>query len=310
MLALIVLLVGFGSLEVAFRARGMSPLYQDTARYWGHWRGVATAESPRSVVLLGSSRTQLGVNPDVLGDALGRPTVQLSMVGSSPMPILHDFAEDPDFAGLIVVEGYPKHLFQRSPSQNAQTWVSQYRRRSRIDDVETRLRAVFQSRLVIARPEFRPTLFLVALLTHRELPSESYSRMHFNRWRAADYSKKKGPLDVWKMDASKTMGRAELDAHYEKIRKDVAAIEARGGTVVFVRMPTSGRVHSIEQELTPREKFWDDFVHKTGVRAIHFEDFPALQGHTQPDGHHLDVTAVDGFSRALARTLEEAGALR
>lgn len=309
--AVLILLVSFGAVEVGFRARGMTPRYQDTPRYWAYWRAQLDDAGEAGVALIGSSRTQLGIDPEVLNEAIPeRLFVQLAMIGATPLPVLEHLAEDETFRGSVVLEGYPRHLFQRADERVARTWIDYYARRSWIDDLETRLRAALQSRAVVARPEFRPTLFLVTLLQRGELPSETYAKMRFSRWTAADYARKRIPDPPWSMDLSATLDEEGLQRRFATIRRHVEAIEARGGRVVVVRMPTSGDIADYERRHFPRVDYWDRFVRETGVDAIHFEDHPSLCGHHQPDGHHLDARSVPAFSGALAELLVERGFVR
>src|SRR2546428_7543642 len=64
-----------------------------------------------------------------------------------------------------------------------------------------------------------------------------------------------------------------------RFRDTAAAIEkirARGGKIVFVRFPHSGRLSQLEDRDTPRQKNWDPFLKMTGAPGIYYSAFPEL----------------------------------
>ena len=129
--------------------------------------------------------------------------------------------------------------------------------------------------------------------------------MHFNRWVSADYQLPHPSNENWTIDPSELLSEADVQARFAKVRESVAAIEQRGGKVVFFRTPSSGHVREIEQRILPRERFWDRFVRETGVKAVHFEDVASMRDIKCGDGGHLDMRDVPHLSRSLARTLLE-----
>jgi len=304
-IAVTIVIVLFASVELGFRARGMSPQFQDTPRLWAYWRAQVDRD-PKAVALVGSSRTQLGVDPQLLSTELGGRTVaNLALNGSTPLPVLEQLAKDEGFIGTAVVEGYPSALFLHDEARrrNMAGWLSFYEGRSFIDDVEVHLRALVQGSLIVARPAFRPTLFAVTLLIHKRLPAETYTKMHFTRWTAADYAMEHPP-NKWTIDPTEMLGNDVLIKRYAHIREVVDTIEKRGGKVVFVRYPTSGRVLEMEQKLLPREEYWDRFVAASGVRAVHFQDDPNMKDLECGDGGHLDKRDVPAHTRAIATIIE------
>ena len=80
------------------------------------------------------------------------------------------------------------------------------------------------------------------------------------------------------------------DAIEARFRDTTAAVEklrARGGKIVFVRLPVSGELKALEDRITPRSQIWDRVIKDTGAPGIYFEDFPELSGFNCPEWSHL-----------------------
>lgn len=90
----------------------------------------------------------------------------------------------------------------------------------------------------------------------------------------------------------------------EETRKLVRAIQARGGKVLFVGMPSSGMVREIEERRYPKVQYWDYFVQNIGVPALHSNYTPELSEFICPDGSHLDMRDQSGFTEKLVQVLK------
>jgi hypothetical protein len=85
----------------------------------------------------------------------------------------------------------------------------------------------------------------------------------------------------------------------------VAAIQARGGRVLFVRLPVSGECLAYEEQTFPKQEYWDAFAARTSALCLHFRDLPALAGFDCPDTSHLDRRDAPRFTAALAKVLDD-----
>lgn len=74
--------------------------------------------------------------------------------------------------------------------------------------------------------------------------------------------------------------------------------------MVLFRPPSSGPFLDRENRLLPREKTWDLLVERTGLPAIHFEDYPELQGYELPEWSHLSESEARRFTAALVPIVE------
>jgi len=99
------------------------------------------------------------------------------------------------------------------------------------------------------------------------------------------------------------------DAIEKRFGDTIAAVEklrARGGKVVFVRLPVSGGLKALEDRTTPRDQTWDPLLKATGAPGIYFEDFPELAGFNCPEWSHLSAGDSVEFSKRLVPHLRAA----
>ena len=94
------------------------------------------------------------------------------------------------------------------------------------------------------------------------------------------------PVDEWLSKA----GETELF-----VRK----IQGRGGRVVFLHMPISGRLLERDRLCAPKKYYWDQFARQSSAICIHFEDVESLRHFECPDDSHLDQRDDPRFTNAL-----------
>jgi len=313
LLALVLTAMALFSAESYWRSRGFAAAVPDTARLWAFHRSRASgARRPQSVIV-GSSRTQFGIDLDEFAAATGWPKpIQLSLQGRSPLPVLTDLAADPSFAGLVLVGVNERILFQADGEREARAreWVveSDTLAVSPTLPVESWIGEAISSRLVFRSPELAPDRQLAYL-------QGGYALRPRERWVLADRSAKidfdrvnpNALEERWlgRLRREKTPSPESRDAVIERLAESVEAIRARGGEVVLIRMPSSGRLGAMENRKFPRSRFWDVMVARLGVPAIHFADDERLRSTRTPDGSHIDVADVPNFTRALARSVLE-----
>ncbi len=298
--------------EVWFRSLGLVPMIQDDSRLWAMWRSRLEEPSQKTrVVLLGTSRMQLGVDPQIVGEVLGDEfdVINLSSNGFSPVPVLHHLAEDARFGGVVIAEYHPRAVYgeKKSWEAKASKWVQFYNQKAWTDDLETALRVFFEERLTIILPEVEPLTLASLLLKHRKLPEPSYISPRHDRFIAADYTKVDEELFGGDDDAEDDPGQQNLRPEPEmterlvQIRDDVGAIEARGGQVFFVRMVVSGDTREFEELACPRDVYYRRFTESVPEAThLHYVDDPVLSSFECADGAHLDYRDAGPYTRRLA----------
>ena len=97
---------------------------------------------------------------------------------------------------------------------------------------------------------------------------------------------------------------AVIEAKISRAQKAIDVLRRRGVRMVLFRPPSSGPFLDRENRLLPRGKTWDVLVQRTGLPAIHFEDYPELQGYELPEWSHLSEAEARRFTAALVPIVE------
>ena len=100
-----------------------------------------------------------------------------------------------------------------------------------------------------------------------------------------------------------------MEAIEARFRDTTAAVEklrARGGKIVFVRLPVVSELKTLEDRITPRSQIWDPLLQRTAVPGIYFEDYPELSNFNCPEWSHLSAGDSVEFSKRLVPHLRTA----
>lgn len=327
--------------EWALARRGYVATAVDSEELWISQR-AALASDARATVVIGSSRAQVDLDLDVVADASGRRTIQLAIDNTSFVPLLAGLARDPEFAGIVIVDFLERFSVPGQRDQLAQGWEAAYQRQTRLTGYspsaasEAWLSTALRSRMRLYADGAQP---LTNLLTRALDPASGpqYLTILPNRSRLADYTRLQMPHFYYRtvaryletpiealpwsqglpaveadlrarIEALPMPDAAAVDAGIAKVTALAQQIEARGGRVYFVRLPSCGLILHAEQRLYPRERYWDVLAQANPGRTVHFQDHPDLAGVDCPDGSHLDRKDVTAFTRALLDALQVPGA--
>jgi hypothetical protein len=309
-IALIIAALALAGLEAGWRSRGFQPESPDNRERWVLYREAATSHGSDTVALVGSSRFQLDIDPDLLSRGLGgRPVQQLAINGGSPFPILENLARDKDFEGTAVVE-YTPARFSTSRLETwakARSFVSAWKSRSWDLPMEMAFRSFVQQRLALIRSDLSVITVLNKLIKERELPRPNYMTVLPNRHIRGDYAL----VDAAALDRKWAAGYASrdlltpegLDERISLLAGWVSTIEGRGGRVVFVRINSDATTRALEADRFPRASQYERYRSKAGGEWIHFEDDPVLREISCGDGSHIDQANVPVLSARLAELL-------
>jgi hypothetical protein len=295
--------------ETFWRVFGFAPAIEDDLGIWAVKRRAIDRGGP-AVVLLGSSRMQLDVDPRIFRSETGLKTAMLAIDGSSPLPVLADLAES-SFNGLILCSLLPQWLADGGVDKGRSArWVRKFHQQKWSSWIETRLSLFLQSHFVFRYRGLLPDQ-LWKNFREGEAPRPPYAPMRSDRYRPADYTL----TDISKLRASRVERQREIvaqarplsDGEFAErvalIEEAVRRIQNRGGSVVFIRLPSCGEILDLEEAAWPRAAYWDPFAAATSARTLHFADHPRLSGFDCPDGSHLDYRDAVPFTRALADVL-------
>lgn len=301
------------SAEHAVRRRGQRPSVVDDAVSWAVARRSVDNDR-RAVAFVGSSRMLLAYDAATFHEsAPNLHGVQLAINAMPSIGVFKDLAADNSFRGVAVVDlvewdiaagGDPlggakehldrSHALWRAPGALANRWLAG------IAQERVALLAIGGRQLVtsLARGKLPPPTVVAAARDRTSkgdyslAPPGSLETRARNR--LLNFNSPTPSPDVWLADAM-------------RLEPLVAAIRERGGDVVFVRMPTTGRLEEGLDAHYPRSQYWDVFAARTSAHVIHFRDVEAMRTLSCPDEMHLDQTSQPQFTRALVDTLRSSG---
>ena len=308
-------LVLLGGWEGFWRLRGFVPKRNDEVGWWAQERAKVYAGGNRSVVLLGSSRMQLGFDTTVFAQRTGIHPLQLAIDNDTGIDVLRDLATDPNFHGTVICELMEKYVGsignENAPTQGTE-WVREYNASNAFSRFEWSARSAIQTTFAFRLADL--SLQNVAMnLKRGELPSSDrfYIAINPDRSKQADYTR----TDLDRLRAKhEAVARAEFaqlprltPAEFSDRAKPLAAlaeaIERRGGRVIFLRFPSSGVIAQWEDGHFPRTGFWAPMIGERRLTAVHFAEHDTLKDFTCPDGTHLDQRDAARFTAALTEIL-------
>ena len=323
--ALALFLLLMAAWEWHWRAYGATPGMRNSDGAWADQRRRIDTGEGGKTVLIGSSRMLFDVQLPEWGRATGDRPIQLSLEGTSPLPVLEDLADDPDFTGRLLIDATPASLFLgqsgrrasvvpyyhgQSPSQRSGHWLSQHFLEPwfAFYDPDFALPVVVRRQAWPDRPGLPPRI-LVRKLSVQEMDRNTHL------WQKVEDDPQYHALvrRIWRVQLGLPLPpMLDTEAKRIKLREEtigrvaiaVDKLRARGVRVVFVRPPSSGPWLAHELRLTPRKDTWEALLQRTGSPGIHFEDYPQLQGYALPEWSHLGTAEAKRFTTALAPLVE------
>ncbi|ABC30873.1 hypothetical protein HCH_04166 [Hahella chejuensis KCTC 2396] len=336
--ALFVAATAISVFEMGLRYSGFQPTQDDSVEFWIEQRDRINDSSERPVVLLGSSRIQLGVDTAYLRDELVRPVIQLAIDGTSFMPLLEDLSEDESFVGDVVVSVVESHVLPSEENQRASEWVDAYYKYKNkgiepykyFDQlIELQLRSRLSSRFMGVSPIDMTDKWNPALTSTPKV----YLTTNTDRSRNADYSlldqvqtyigrvlrhysltfpqgvNNFEAFDRYCLDKLSERSKADLSLFEEGVQKmdrHIKEIEERGGRVYLVRFPTDKLIWAFDDHVWPKGEYWDTYI-GSRYNSVHFRDYPEMARFSLPDGSHLDMRDKKPFTKALLEALSDKG---
>ncbi len=312
--------------EAYWRLQGFELSYNDDEPLWAFHRQRIYESSPAAPVMIGSSRIKFGLDLTRWEEATGADPIQLALVGTSPRPVLANLAQDENFKGTVLV-GVTEFLFFSPPGGpfeiKAHNSLKFYPDWSMAQQASFRVNQALESQLMFLDEERFALRFLLDRLYIPNRPGVfaippfplPFTVNYFNRQTSiteefmADTALQNQQKQIWVglfTNAPKVpMADSTLNAIFDDVKASVAKIQARGGKVLFVRMPSTGPIREFEKQAFPREKFWDRLLHETGAPGIHFEDYPQLASYPCVEWSHLGPEEAKAFTRDFIQIMQQ-----
>jgi hypothetical protein len=268
-------------------------------------------------VIVGSSRILFDTNLDVWEEVTGRRPIQLALAGTNPRPFLTDFAADPDFKGLLVVGVTPDIFFgdwlgipvfagmldywkDQSPSERFGHQVGLFlsRHLAFLDSDYTLMKFIDQVNLPNRGEIVRPYLDVWKVWQTTDDRQTFLWSGIVNNERLREHARL-----VWGPFDGKPMDEAAIARACKEAADAVKKIRARGGEVVFIRLPSAGLYYEHELHSAPRAKTWDRLLRESGASGIYFDDYPEMRRLEVPEWSHLSRDSAVKFTRAYVGVL-------
>lgn len=303
--------------ELTIRQMGFEPSVIDSKELWAQARQRASKLGQHAIILVGSSRMQLDVNPEVLAKFTPTVPVQLAILRNHFWPVLEDLAQDESIRGTILVDATIPDINpdQSHMAPQAPGWINYYHHSASNHaqpyymPLETILRDGIDKVFAFRTAGVRPKDMLLKWLGGSSTP-DNYIKIAPNRLAQADFQK----IDAKKryavlVSATKELGPVafteipDFTRYLLALEKLILKIQQRGGHVVLIHLPLSGEIKNIVNVRYPRAYYWDRLAKETSAQTLYYEDYPALSGYELPDGNHLDFHQAVAFTEALGEIL-------
>lgn len=324
-LTIILVITSVVSWELYLRSKGFDAAYYDDPALWTHNRDMVYEPADKATVFIGSSRIKFDLDIDTWQNITGDHAIQLACVGSTPVPVLENLANDKNFKGRLVVDVTEGLFFSTTPgnARRPNANMKFYKERTPAQKVSFHINHLLESQFVFLDKEW---LSLGAQLENLHIPDRpgihnfggfpsDFGRVKFNRQEymtdkfAADTNLRNIVKNIWVsfMKASKEppASGTKLDSILNVVRIAVDKIKSRGGQVLFVRTPSSGGFKAGEQMFFPREKYWDRLLAVTQCPGIHYSDYPAIADLECPENSHLSLTEAKVFTKNFIKILSD-----
>jgi hypothetical protein len=311
--------------EFYLRSKGFETAYFDDPALWSDKRRMVYEPADKATVFIGSSRIKFDLDIPTWEKITGNHAVQLACVGSNPVPILENLADDNKFKGRLVVDVTEGLFFSSSPMNSFRPTenMKYYKEETPAQRASFHINHLLESQLVFLDKEW---LSLGAIMEKLPLTNRpgvfmfggfppDFGRVKFNRQEymtdhfSGDTALQNMVKNIWFgfMKASKEppASGTKLDSIFTKVKTAVDKIKARGGQVLFVRTPSSGGFQAGENKFFPREIYWDKLLAITHCPGIHYADYTDISGFICPEDSHLSLTDAKTFTISFIKILQE-----
>ena len=327
--AVIVAILLMGGWEAYWRDYGSEPAYRNSDGLWAIQRRRIDRGEGDKTVLAGSSRIFFDVQLDVWERESGERPIQLALEGTTPVPLMEDLAEDPDFTGTLIVGVAPGLMFSGFEYRGGA--FKQYREESPSQWLGQQISMLIEPHVAFYHYDY--SLFTV--IKRQSFPERDGAEIESDVRRLSTQEKDRATRMWHKLETDEAYAERakeiwaegfvpieERDAEWieealenreTQIERAVTAtkkLQERGVEVIFVRSPSEGHYAISEPMYNPRAETWDVLIEQTGALGIHWEDHEELQGYWMPEWSHLSGSEADRYTKALYHLIERERASR
>ncbi len=329
LIGLAVMIAMMSGWEAYWRSEGSVPSYRNDEGLWSiQRRRIDNGEGDKTVIS-GSSRMLFNTQLDVWETETGERPIQLALEGTSPVSLLEDLADDPDFTGTLVVGVAPGLFF--SGFEYRGSAFKRYKTESPTQWLGQQISMLVEPYLAFYHFDY--SLFTV--IKRQAFPEREGYDFEMDVRRLATYGKDRNARmwakvendpdfaelakEIWADGFVPIEERDEewlknsLDKRNKQIERAVTAtkkLQDKGVEVIFVRSPAEGHYAISEPMYNPRAETWDVLIERTDALGIHWMDHEELQGYWLPEWSHMSGSEADRFTKALVQVIDRERAKR
>jgi hypothetical protein len=325
-IVVLIVIAAASAWEFYCRSIGYGPTLNDNEDLWTLTRRRV---EPESAVIIGDSRAWFDLDLDELQRGFGKRPVQLAAPGSCAYPVLADLANDERFHGTIICSILPRLFFAppgSPPMEHSEKAVRRYHTQTLAQRVSQSLAMPLEEHVAFLKQQ---DLTLHELLKRLPIPNrpgalvppslppyfqsvdrERRARMIERCARPGELQSRiqqgwlrlftpPPPPSYIPREAFIAKMNEATEARFRDITAAVSKLRARGGKIVFVRLPVVNELKALEDRITPRSQIWEPLLKRTGVPGIYFEDFPELSSFNCPEWSHLSAGDSVEFTKRL-----------
>jgi hypothetical protein len=317
------------SWENYWRKKGYVVSCNDDKIVWAGKRKMVYQSPENATVFLGGSRIKFDLDIDTWEKLTGEHAIQLAMVGTPARLILLDLANDKKFRGKVLVDVAEGQMFSADTirrDKSAKEALKYYYSETPAQKASAAINNVLESKLVFLeesklglnnllnelRLQNRAGVPPGGLPVPKEYSYASFSRQAiFSSRFLADTSWQHKQIATWQRFGIATMGNPpifkgdSLTMLFAQLKTAIDKIRSRGGTVVFVRPPSSLGYLKKENEIYPRQLYWDKMLTYTGTPGIYYADYPGTRNLMCIESSHLSSSNAVTYTEQLVKILKE-----
>ena len=323
----IIFIIAFTCLEFSHRSHGIIPTAVDSQDLWSVSRAKLDQNNTQNLIItLGASRINIGTDGKLIQNIPGYNYANLAVDGNDGFATLTDIANNSQFNGILLFSFVPNDLNSKNYN-GQQIFVDYYhdnykhlgaKVKTLNQNIATKLQ--YQSTVMSCPPPAAFNYYLLNIknyiVTHPDRTRSVYYKTRITNDRLLLAKKIRETPGTKLYNAIKqnpsllTQIKNNREHHYQtwltklkKLKPSIDKIQARGGKVIFVRYPTSGKRQFLNQTYFPREHYWNKITQALKIQTIHFQDIQGSTPFTCPDSSHLNHDEATRFTKLLISEL-------
>lgn len=284
---------------------------------------------PIRLVLAGSSRMLWNADLNILEAGLHTRPLQLALPGTGPALIVEDIVENTEFDGLLLV-GVTPFLFNRLDEgffggvaldtykyQSPSNWIG-----SKLHDFLSDYFGFLDDAFALNQLLNRYTDLPIRpgaenLMSGDWKLGNVYADRQTDMWEPVEVEGSfdntqmtnfwRGPGhlegDPMPLEKLEEMQKSSIEFFAPLVKK----LQARGGDVIFILMPSSGLYMQFAEKNNYHENVWKPMIEAFDVAGINTMEIPELSSELDiPEWSHLSRTSQDIFSERIIAHIENA----